>query len=108
MTAAQVKQNLNWYRQQRSCVAPTAAHSYAELGSFSTPDLAMAHADRIKEKFGSLLKGLAIDVAPTVKSEGGTPDFYVHVTGFKTPMAVTSFCAKLKKDGSFCKLHEDE
>jgi len=79
---------------------------FANLGSFSTADLAQARLDKVHHDFASETAEYALEVMPKVDTEGGTPDFYAEATGFKNLAAAEAFCRKLSKAGAFCKARE--
>jgi Flp pilus assembly protein TadD len=97
-----VKKNMAFYHAERAKLTlPMAV--YADLGSFSTPDLAEARAAKLKQQFAKDDTKLVFEVVPQVKEQGGTPEFFIHVRGFSKTSAAEAFCGQLKKQDVFCK-----
>ena len=99
----QVKKVLAHYKMLHAQGAAPAL--YADLGAFSTANLADAHNQKIAAQFAKEVEKLAFEVVPEVDEEGGTPIFFARIGGFEQAAELKNFCAKLKKSGEFCKPH---
>jgi Flp pilus assembly protein TadD len=99
----EVAKNMAFYRAERAKLASPAT-LYADLGSFTTSDLAHGRVEKLKQQFAKDVTKLTFEVVPEVKEIGGTPEFFIHVRGFGKPAAVATFCEKLKKEDVFCKV----
>jgi Flp pilus assembly protein TadD len=78
---------------------------FADLGSFTTAELARGRIEHIKEKFAADLSDVTLEIVPGAQDLGGTPEYYARATEFKSPAGAKAFCATLKKSKFFCKLH---
>lgn len=106
MTVDQAKKFLATHRARRDPMTGNCLPERpgtADLGSFGTPDLAGAHASRIRAQFPVETEGLSFEIVPEVTEEGGTPDFHVRAHGFKNQTTAKGFCDELKKSGAYCK-----
>jgi Flp pilus assembly protein TadD len=99
----QLKKELARYQAARGKTLPERL--YADLGDFSTPDLAAARNDSIKKQFTGATEQLTLAITPDVEEEGGTPTFHAEASGFADAVAAKAFCETLKKGGAFCKVH---
>jgi hypothetical protein len=105
LTPEQIKKKLAQFRSARAKTAGPSA--FANLGSFSTADLAQAHLDKIKEQFADTVVRLNLEVVPEVSEEGGTPTFFARAGGFKSMADARAFCKLLKKSDASCSEHEE-
>jgi len=95
-----VAANMDYYRRQRAEMAVTTT-PYAEVGTYATEGMAVAQAQKLRERYGSG-GGLKPVVLPQVASPGGTPRFAVRMMGCAKPSDVSRLCQTLSAAGLPC------
>ena len=78
---------------------------YANLGSFSSADLAEARLDKLKEQFGGALGNAHLTVVAYGEKEGDPADYYVRAIDFSDLASAHAFCKTLEKGAAFCKVY---
>ena len=101
LSPADVKKNLAYYRAHRAKVAPLPKFT-ADLGSYSTNEMAEARAELVRGLITD--PNVTVNIVSEVQTIGGTPSFALRAAGFKDAARLGQFCEQAMKAEISCSL----